>query len=289
MSQMFSQGSTTGYSSSGSTRQRKRYATAQRTYKAKRARVGLALKQYVKKQIDKAIEDKYDTSPNAATGTFAAYSGDSTPTPDQVSAGYLSIPARPALTQGVENGGETGEFIGNEIRLKKMEMDITMYPQSNAEIYSRTIKIYLIELTSVNAMSNFNMEDCFENDYVLDSLNNANYPDVFYLTPRNTQNDNFKSVYKILKSWTFKTPNSINGADGANWIFTEKLKYDFKGKRVRLDSAGNYLNYDCRFIFTTDVGNDGTAVTPAMVGTIATVASSGVNLLYKRKNWYEDA
>jgi len=243
----------------------------------------------VKKMIDKAIEDKYDTTPQSGIQTFACYSGDSTATPDEVAAGYLSIPARPDLTQGVANAGEGGQYIGSEIKLKKLEMDITMYPQSNAENYGRTIKIYLISLSSVNAESNFNMEDCFENDYVLDTLNSANYPDVFYLTPRNTLNDNFKSVYKVLKTWTYKLPNNINGSDGANWIHTEKLSYDFKGKRVRLDSAGNYLNWDCRFIFTTDVGNDGTAVTPAMVGTIATVANSGVNILYKRKNWYEDA
>lgn len=256
-----------------------------------RARVAerYATMSQVRKAVDKAIEDKYDSTPSIATGTFACYSGDSGPTPDEVAAGYLTVPARPALTQGVENAGEGGQFIGSEIKLKKMELDITMYPQSNAENYGRVIKIYLISLSSVNAQTNYNMEDCFENDYVLDTLNSANYPGVFYLTPRNSLNDDFKSVYKVLKTWTFRVPNNISGVDGANWVLTEKLKYDFKGKRVRMNSTGTYLNWDCRFVFTTDVGNDGTAVTPAMAGTIATVANSGVNILYKRKNWYEDA
>jgi len=286
---MFSQGSTSGYSSSGIGRKRGPYrSTAGRT-RAKRQRIAPLLKKYVAKQIDKAIEDKYDTTPQSGIQTFAAYSGDSSPTPDEVAPGYLAIPARPSIAQGDANGGEGGEFIGSEIKLKKMEMDITMYPQSNAENYGRTIKIYLISLTSVNAQTMYNMEDCFENDYVLDSLNNANYPGVFYLTPRNTQNDDYKSLYKILKTWTYRLPNDIDGTNGSNWILTEKLKYDFKGQRCRLDAAGNYLNWDCRFVFTTDVGNDGTAVSPAMTGTIATVANSGVNVLYKRKNWYEDA
>jgi len=249
------------------------------------------MRKTVKKEIDKAIEDKYDTSPQSGVSTFGAFSGDSTVNPDVVASGYLTIPARPALTQGDGNGGEVGQFIGSEIKLKKMEMDITMYPQANAENVGRTIKIYLISLDSVNAQTNFDMEDCFENDYVLDTLNSANYPGVFYLTPRNSQNDDFKSVYKILKKWTFKLPNNISGVDGSNWVITERLKYDFKGKRVRLNSTGTYLNYDCRFVFTTDVGNDGgtAAVSPAFEGAITAVASSGVNVLYKRKNWYEDA
>lgn len=243
----------------------------------------------VRKQIDKAIEDKYDTSPVSTVQTFACYSGDSSPVPDQVASGHLTLDAVPSFTQGVGNGGEIGQYIGNEIKLKKMEFDVTMYPMTNATKYGRNIKIYLISLSSVNAESNFNMEDCFENDYALDSLNSANYPGVFYLTPRNTQNDNFKSVYKVLKTWKFKVPDNINATDGSNWVLTEKLKYDFKGKRVRLDASGNYLNWDCRFVFTTDVGNDGTAVSPAFVGSMATTANTGVNVIYKRKNWYEDA
>lgn len=261
-----------------------------RTKRITRKRVPLPIQSYVRRQIDRAIEDKYDTTPLSAAQTFACYSSDTTPAPDVVSSGHLTLPALPSFTQGVGNGGEVGQYIGNEIKLKKMYFDVTMYPQTNGGKYGRLIKVFLIQLVGANANSQFDVEDCFENDYVLDSLNNANYADVFYLTPRNTLNDNYKSVYKVLKVWTVKIPDNISAVDGANWVKTERFVYDFKGKKIRYDASGNPLNYDCRMIFTTDVGNDGTAaVSPAMTGTIATAGLTGVSMLYKRKNYYEDA
>jgi len=281
-------------STSGSSRKRPYVSATSRTGKYIRFKrsssVPEAMKRYVARQIDKAIEDKYDTTPQVSAQTFACFSGDSTPNPDTVASGHLTITALPSFTQGVDNGGETGQYIGNEIKLKKTVFDATFYPQSNATKYGRLIKVYLVQLIGANAQSQFDVEDCFENDWVLDSLNSANYPGIHYMTPRNTVNDNFKSVYKVLKTWKFEVPQNINAADGSNWCITKRFVYDFKGKKIRYDNAGNPLNYDCRIIFTTDVGNDGSSmVTPAMVGTITTAGNTGVNMIYKRKSYYEDA
>jgi len=255
--------------------------------KSSKPKVSAAVKAYVKKATDKAIEDKVDIIDSTQIQTFAAFSA--TSSSGVISTGHLTLPVLPDFSQGLTSGGTTGGYIGNEVKIKYVIYDLFIWPQINAETYGRTIRIDLIKLKGPNANTLFDTQDMFDNDYALSTLNNVNYPDQFWLTLRNNRADNYKRNYSITKTWYLKVPNSISGVDGANWNFSKKL-YCPIGHRIRYDNSGNPIDYDYRLLIRTDVGNDYTSAPGVAVsGTITTAGSTGCQLLYQRKIRYEDA
>jgi len=255
--------------------------------KSTKPAVSAAIKAYVKKTTDKAIEDKVDIIDSTQIQTFAAFSA--TASSGVISTGHLTLPVLPDFSQSLTSGGTTGGYIGNEVKIKYVLYDLFIWPQANAENFSRKIRIDLIKLKGPNANTLFSTQDMFDNDYALSTLNDTNYPGQFWLTLRNNRADNYKRNYSIKKTWYLKVPNNISGVDGANWNFSKKLYCPIK-HRIRYDNSGNPIDYDYRLLLRTDVGNDYTNP-PALAvsGTITQTGLTGCQLLYQRKIFYEDA